>query len=147
MPATTLAKLPAEVRADLPAFSASLLERYMDGESVVEIAQSLGVSTARVYLILIEHSEDGWKSSQVAMALKRLDEAKAGIDSARDQVDIARARESARIAQWDLERVCRRVYGQDAMPVLGQGMVQINIDLGERKRAIEQSPDGGADGE
>jgi len=147
MPATTLAKLPAEVRADLPSFVKSLIDRYMDGESVATIALSLGVSTARVYLLLSEHDEEGWKGSQVAMALKRLDEAKELMDSAREQVDITRARESARIAQWDLERVWRRVYGQDVQVGLGNAMVQINIDLGERKRVIEQSPDGGADGD
>ena len=33
-----------------------------------------------------------------------------------------------RAAQWDLERVCRRIYGQDAPPA-GSAAVQININL------------------
>jgi hypothetical protein len=70
-----------------------------------------------------------WKSAQVGAAIERLEKAKALMDSAQSMQDIAQARESARLAQWDLERVCRRIYGTDAPPQLGQGVVQINIGI------------------
>ena len=52
-------------------------------------------------------------------------------------VDLARARESLRSAQWDLERVCRRIYGQDAPPNAAQA-VQININLRAHAAAIRR---------
>ena len=48
--------------------------------------------------------------------------------SAQTPLDLTRAREQLRSAQWDLERVCRRIYGQDQPPA-GMNAVQININL------------------
>ena len=58
----------------------------------------------------------------------RKDDAENELDGATNALDITRARERLRAAQWDLERVCRRIYGQDAPPA-GVNAVQININL------------------
>jgi hypothetical protein len=53
-------------------------------------------------------------------------------------LSLSRARERLKAAQWDLERVCRRIYGQDAPPQ-GVNAVQININLkrvGSEPRAV-----------
>lgn len=104
-------------------------ERYLDGERMVDIAAELGVSDKRLYALMAEQDEEGWKRAQLAAAIQRLELAKEGIDAATDQLEIARARESARMAQWDLERVCRRIYGQEPAQVLGSGSVSISINF------------------
>jgi hypothetical protein len=78
---------------------------------------------------LTEHAEAEWKSAQVGASLERLEEAKTEMNAATTMQDVARAREKARLAQWDLERVCRRIYGSDAPATLGQGTVTISINL------------------
>lgn len=105
----------------------NVLERYLAGETSPQIAQSLGVTKQALSHWLISNAEGEWKSAQLVKALTRKDEAEELMDSASNPLDLARAREQLRGAQWDLERVCRRIYGQDA-PAAAQA-VQININL------------------
>ena len=104
-----------------------VLERYLNEEKTADIAKSLGVTFAGLSHWLIQHAEGEWKSAQVVLALKRKMEADDLIDSASNPLDLARAREKLRSAQWDLERVCRRIYGQDVPAVAAA--VQVNINL------------------
>ena len=106
----------------------SVLERYLAEETSAQIASSLGVTVSALSLFLIKHAEDDWKSSQLIKALKRKEEADTELDTASNALDIARARERLKSAQWDLERVCRRIYGQD-QPASGHAAVQINIGI------------------
>lgn len=101
--------IPTEQR---PEIAQTAIARYLDGERIEDIAKAYGVHRKRLYQILLEHDVEGWKCAQVAAAIERLEDAKALIDNTNDALDIARARESAKIAQWELERVCKRVYGQ-----------------------------------
>lgn len=118
------------------------LTRYMDGERIDDIAKQYGVTNKRLYQVMAEHEEEAWKAAQMAAAIQRLEEAKQGLDAATDMLDIARARESARIAQWELERVCKRIYGtDDVQSVLGQGLVQINISLSDKTAPKDVTPD------
>jgi hypothetical protein len=105
-----------------------VLDRYLAGETGPEIAQSLGVTKQALSHWMIEKAEKEWKSAQVVKALQRKDQAETLMDSASNPLDLARAREQLRGAQWDLERVCRRIYGQDSVPQ-GAQAVQININL------------------
>ena len=66
--------------------------------------------------------------AQVIKAMKRKEDAEDLMERADNALDLTRAREQLRSAQWDLERVCRRIYGQDAPPNAGAG-VNININL------------------
>lgn len=105
-----------------------VLDRYLAEETSTEIAASLGVTRAALSYWLLEVAESEWKSAQLVKAIRRKEDADLLIDSASNPLDLARARESLRSAQWDLERVCRRIYGQDQPANIAQA-VQININL------------------
>jgi len=86
---------------------------------------------------MLKHAESEWKDAQVVKAMKRKEDAEDLLETATNALDLTRARELLRSAQWDLERVCRRIYGQDAPPQ-GVNAVQININL--RRGAGETTP-------
>lgn len=105
-----------------------ILDRYLKGETGPQIAESLGVTKQALSYFLIEKAETQWKSAQLVKALNRKEAAEEIIETASNPLDLARGREMLKAAQWDLERVCRRIYGQDAPPA-GTNAVQININL------------------
>lgn len=105
-----------------------VLNRVLQEESTKDIAASYGVTRSALNQWLLTHAEADWKAAQVIRASKRKEEAEEALETADDALSLARAREKLRAAQWDLERVCRRIYGQDAPPA-GTQAVQININL------------------
>ena len=107
-----------------------VLDRVLNEESTREIAASFGVTRSALNQWLLATAETDWKAAQYIRAAKRKDEAEDEIDAATDALSLARAREKLRAAQWDLERVCRRIYGQDAPPA---GVVPIQINIGIRR--------------
>lgn len=108
-----------------------ILERYLNGENSVQIAQTLGVTKQALSLWLVTKGEDDWKAAQLIKAIERKDKAEELIDTASTMLDLTRGREMLKSAQWDLERVCRRIYGQDVPAV--SSAVQININLRREK--------------
>jgi hypothetical protein len=114
-----------------------VLERYLSEESTIDIAKSLGVTRSGLNYWLLRTADKEWKSAQVVKALKRKEEAEGEMDTATDALTLARARERLKAAQWDLERVCRRIYGQDHA-LTNSSPVQINIGI-SRNDAV-QSP-------
>ena len=108
-----------------------VLRRFLAEETGSQIAQSLGVTRAALSHFMIKHAEQEWKDAQVAKALIRKERAEDLLETADNALDLTRAREQLRSAQWDLERVCRRIYGQDAPPQ-GVNAVQININLNRK---------------
>ncbi len=112
-----------------------VIERVLREESTKDIAASLGVTRSALNQWLLVHAETEWRAAQIIRAHKRKDEAEDEMDSATDPLSLARARERLRAAQWDLERVQRRIYGQD-VPNVAQA-VQININL--RRDAGQQT--------
>ena len=63
------------------------------------------------------------------------DKAEESLRQATDGVTVSRGRELARLQQWKLERVLRRIYGQDAPQVV----VNLNLgDVGQRIAQLEQ---------
>ena len=112
-----------------------VLRRYLSDETGAQIAASLGVTRAALSLHMLKHAESEWKDAQVVKAMKRKEDAEDLLETATNALDLTRARELLRSAQWDLERVCRRIYGQDA-PHQGVNAVQININL---KRGADQT--------
>lgn len=105
----------------------AILERYLAEETSTQIAASLGVTKAALSYHMLKHAEDQWKSAQLVKALMRKEAAEARLETADNPLDLARGRELLKAAQWDLERVCRRIYGQDAQSSVAA--VQINISL------------------
>jgi hypothetical protein len=106
----------------------TILARYEQGEMIKDVAKSLGVSDKAVYRLLVNKAPDQWRDYQTAHAIKALEDATQKLETAADALELARAREQVRSAQWQLERLCRRLYGQDAPPASTQA-VQININL------------------
>jgi hypothetical protein len=104
-----------------------VLNRVLNEESTKDIAASLGVTRSALNQWLLIHAEADWKAAQYIRAAKRKDEAEEELEVAADSLSLARAREKLRAAQWDLERVCRRIYGQDAPPA--SAAVSININM------------------
>ena len=47
------------------------------------------------------------------------------------------ARERLKSAQWDLERVCRRIYGQDAPAAGGRVSINISLDAAQQSAVID----------
>ena len=127
------ANLPALREAD----PKDILKRYLSDESTKAIAASYGVTRQALGQYLLKNAEQEWRDAQVARAIARKESAEDDLETAHDALSLARARERLRAAQWDLERVCRRIYGQDA-PVTAQA-VQININL-RRDAQTDEKP-------
>lgn len=111
----------------------AVLERYLAGETGPQIAASLGVTKQALSYWLISKGEEDWRAAQLVKAIDRKERADEMLETADNPLDLTRAREMLRSAQWDLERVCRRIYGQDA-PVQAQA-VQVVINL--RRNALD----------
>lgn len=117
-----------------------VLDRYLAGETSPQIAQSLGVTKQALSHWLCNTAETEWKQAQFVKAFTAKEDAEELIDTATNPLDLARAREKLRAAQWDLERVCRRIYGQDAPPA-GVNAVQISINLrGQPLPVVSEQP-------
>ena len=130
--ATRLADLPAPQRS---AVLDNAIQRYGAGESVYAIAQDLGIEHTTLYRHLVKEREAEWRDAKVSKALVEVEEAEEALKTAPDMLALSRARERLRAAQWQLERLLRKIYGQDA-PTAAQA-VQINISL--RRDAEQQS--------
>ena len=89
-----------------------VLERYLNDETTGQIAASLNVHRSALNQWLLRHAEEPWKQAQVARAITALEEAKERLACSQDALSLARAREQLRGAQWELERVFHRIYGQ-----------------------------------
>ena len=120
-----LHQVPAEERAKI---AATVLDRYINGEQVANIAPEYGVSDVTIYALLLREHQDAWKDIQTARALARLEKAQDDLETANDALSLARARERVRSAQWELERLMRRIYGQN-QEVSGQAPISISINL------------------
>ena len=122
----------------------TVLQRYLSDESTKDIAESYGVTRQALNQFLIRTAEQEWKDAQVARAIARKESAEDDLDNAEstpDALALSRTRERLKAAQWDLERVCRRIYGQDAPPA-GANAVQININLrGNGATSAVQQPE------
>lgn len=113
------------------------IERYGRGESVYQVAQDLGVEHTTLYRHLIKEREQDWKDAKISHALADLESAESQQKNAPDMLALSRARECVRSAQWHLERLLRRIYGQDQPANLSQA-VQININLrGKDAQVVE----------
>lgn len=91
----------------------TLLKRYLSDESTEAIAASYSVTRQALSKFLLSNAEADWKDAQVARAIARKEKAEDGLEAAEDPLALAKARELLKAAQWDLERVCRRIYGED----------------------------------
>jgi hypothetical protein len=90
-----------------------ILLRYLSDESTKDIAATYGVTRQALGKHLLKYAEEDWKEAQVARAIARKEAAEDALEVAADPLALAKARELFKAATWDLERVCRRIYGED----------------------------------
>ena len=121
-----------------------ILQRYLSDENTKEIAKSFGVTRQALGQYLLKTAEAEWKEAQVARAIARKETAEDDMDAISSQIatadkeqrerlglTLSLARERLKAAQWDLERVCRRIYGQDR-EASDSSRIAININLGHK---------------
>lgn len=128
--------IPEKCRAGLIAANAKkplanadpeeVLKRLRSGESVRQLAASLGISHESTYEWLLRNCPEDWVSISAAKSLARMEKAEEAMDDADDNVKVAKARESHRMGAWTLERVARALYGDNKGQ---QGGVTINVHL------------------
>ena len=108
-----------------------ILSRYLADEKSADIAASLGVTRSALNQWLLKTCEDQWKEAQVARAITRKETAEDGLEEAKDPLQLAKARELLKSAQWELERVCRRIYGEERNTTIAVNPVLIIQIAGE----------------
>jgi hypothetical protein len=108
----------------------TVLDRYLSDENTAVIADSYGVSRSRLHQWLLEHAEEHWAKAQIARAITAWEESKDRLESATDALELARAREQLRSAQWALERLFSRLFGQK-QEVVHSGTVTFSHALQE----------------
>jgi hypothetical protein len=149
-PLTSLAKRPfhnvPEARREQIALE--LLTGYAQGKEVAEMAPEYGVSDVTAYALLIRDHEAEWKQAQEARAVVRRDKAVNDLQELRKQLwetqretphdllSLARIREQVKLAEiqakraeWELERVFKRIYGQD-QAAAGGSALHISLNFG-----------------
>jgi transposase len=127
-----------------------VLNRVLNEESTKDIAKDLGVTRSALNQWLLATAETEWKTAQVIRAARRKEEAEDQFDTIQAKIEAADkeerdrltlslslAREKLKAAQWDLERVCRRIYGQDQPPDnAGRLSITLNISGGSATNAV-----------
>jgi len=115
----------------------AILSHYENGTSIYAIAEQLGVDNATIYRQLIKHRLEDWKEVRSARYHSLIEEAEKNMKEATDPLAVTRAREQLANARWMLERLQRKIYGQD-QAAAGVNAVQININLRrDQAQAIE----------
>lgn len=129
----------------------AILARYLSDESTKDIAASFGVTRQALGKYLLAAAETEWKEAQVARAIGRKESAEDELDQISAKIagadreererlalTVSLARERLKAAQWDLERVCRRIYGQDVTPDQ-LGRVSITLNIGAQQQNEQSS--------
>lgn len=111
----------------------TVLDRYIHGEQVAAIAPEFNTSDVTIYALLLREHQESWKEIQQARALARLERQQELLNTAGDPLSLARAREGVRSAQWELERLLNRLYGQKQEITL-----EVIGDLGDKLRRARE---------
>ena len=106
----------------------AVIAQVLEGRETKDIAADLGVTRDKLTYYLLHRTPEDWKEAQVIRAIKRKEEAEQAIDDAGDIMALNKANSKLKSAQWDLERTCRRIYG-DVKPVEAPAAVLVNINL------------------
>jgi hypothetical protein len=120
-----LLALPVEEKEEL---MRSVVARFLKDERIEDIAKELGCSRWTLNQNLIAHAETEWKDAQCARAVTRLADAEDMLDNAKDSFALAKGREIIRSAQWQLEKVYKRVFGNDN-GAANQSIINIHLGI------------------
>ncbi len=88
-----------------------ILAVFETGLPIAKVAEKYGVSHQAMYAFLLRNAPEKWAAASAAQSLVKVEQAAEDLDSASDSVAVARSREVARLAQWNLERMAPRMYG------------------------------------
>jgi len=114
------------------------LSAYEQGQQLPDFATAAGIGYRTLMRAILAAAPDEWYELQSVRAEERLHKAEDELENqTSDALVISRARESARAAQWRLERLNRRRYGQDQAPNTGQVAISIHITRTEPAQAID----------
>ena len=108
-----------------------IIAQYVEGKDTDTIAKGLGVSRAKLVHQLTIHHPDDWREAQAIRQIRRMEEAEDDIDAAAEAGDYQKAKANEiklKSAQWAVERVLRRIYGEPREREI-VNPVQININL------------------
>lgn len=114
-----------------------ILGQVLDGRSNVEIANPLKVTPKKLAYWMRTKAPEEWKEAQRIRAIQRKEEAELEIETAKDTLELNRANSKLKAAQWDLERICRDVYG-DTRPEGPDEGVSIVLNIGIRRPEDEK---------
>lgn len=131
--------LPVPVWFDAKA----ILSRIIAGERTEDIAKGFNVTKEVLSYHLRTKATDDWKEAQVIRDIRRKEEAEDAIDSATDMLQLNKAMAKLKSAQWSLERLCSRIFGDIKEPT-NERPVIIDIKLyrpgDEQQKVIEHEP-------
>ena len=137
----------AKARAESPADTAftpaaivpQALVAYEQGQKLTDYASAVGIGYRTLMRSILNSAPDEWYELQTVRAEERLHKAEDQLElDSSDALVISRARESARAAQWRLERLNRRRYGTDQPAVTSSVAIQININRTEQAQPTVQ---------
>lgn len=121
--------------ARLQGNTAPILARLMAGERPKDIADSFGISRIALHSWLLEHASEEWRQIASGRYQAQLEDAAELIQSAEDQLQATKARESARIASWALERIAARTYAAKGNGTEGVS-ITVNVNRVDQDSAI-----------
>jgi hypothetical protein len=101
----------------------AIVQRYIAGEKIKDMASQYGVSRIAMYHFLLRHVPEDWMAAQKAKAFAMKEQGEELITDAEDPLELGKGREQLRAGQWDLERVDRKNYGRDET-------VHVHFDVG-----------------
>lgn len=104
----------------------TILDRLSAGETAPAIAKELGIYHSSLYEWLLQHAPTEWQLHSAAKQLVRIEQCEDGFDTpGLDGPTVARITQKAKLAQWQLERTSRKLYGDSKQD--GNNGVNIQI--------------------
>jgi hypothetical protein len=115
-----------------------VLAHYECGVSIYALAEALEVDNATLYRQLLKHRPEEWMEVRSARYHSQVEQAEKDMKEASDPLAVTRAREQLANARWMLERLQRKIYGQDQERQVGQA-IQINIGIRRDAQTVENA--------
>jgi hypothetical protein len=116
----------ALTKADIP----TIIQRYINGESIQAIAKDAQVARNTIYQWMHGIGDARYPELVTQAMIARMALADHQLDTAQSHEDIARAREACKFTRWDLERRRPRTWGVRA-EITMTGPAAIYLGLAE----------------